>query len=137
MTLSRATRNPGRLWLGIFGVGLLFGIFATALDAAETSMRRVLIAHAAVSLTQVPVLYGIDSGLYQREGIDLKFVIMRTDLAIKALSSGDVGYTYPAASALRAAGVDPPGRPVAVAIARPVSRLFVAPNVSNPDQLKG
>ncbi len=137
MKLSRSTRNPGKLWLGIFGAGLLFGIFAAALDAAETSMRRVLIAHAAVSLTQVPVLYGIDSGLYQREGIDLKFVIMRTDLAVRAMISGDVGYTYTAASALRAAASGIPVRVVAFTIVRSLFYLMVGANVTNPDQLKG
>lgn len=49
-----------------------------------------------------PLYFGVDQNIFADEGYELKFMTMRTDLAIAALGTGDVDYsTHGGASAAR------------------------------------
>jgi ABC-type nitrate/sulfonate/bicarbonate transport system substrate-binding protein len=68
------------------------------------SIEKAVIAHTSESISLAPLLYGIEKGFYRKEGIDLDFRILRTDLASAAMvGSREVDYMYSAGTALRVA----------------------------------
>ncbi|HEY1269418.1 MAG TPA: ABC transporter substrate-binding protein [Candidatus Binatia bacterium] len=88
-------------------VWILLGIALFALAPAPAraqKLERALLTHSSESISIAPLLYGIEKGLYKREGVDLQFRILRGDLAISAMvSSRDVDYIYGAGTAFLAA----------------------------------
>src|SRR5262249_2223289 len=66
----------------ILATGLLF-TFAGELRAQAT--EKALITHQSESIGIAPLIYGIDKGFYRREGVDLQFRILRSDLAVSAI----------------------------------------------------
>src|SRR5262245_3846548 len=88
-------------------LGILLGIsfFALAPTPADAQkLDRALLTHSSESISIAPLLYGIEKGLYKKEGVDLQFRILRGDLAISAMvSSRDVDYMYGAGTAFLAA----------------------------------
>jgi NitT/TauT family transport system substrate-binding protein len=86
----------------IFFLSLLF--LAAAAPAGAQKLDRPLLTHSSESISIAPLLYGIEKGLYKREGVDLQFRILRGDLAIAGMvSSKDVDYIYGAGTAFLAA----------------------------------
>ena len=88
-------------------LGILLGIALFALAPAPCGaqkLERALLTHSSESISIAPLLYGIEKGLYKREGVDLQFRILRGDLAIAGMvSSKDVDYIYGAGTAFLAA----------------------------------
>ena len=87
--------------------GILLGIALLALapaPAGAQKLDRALLTHSSESISIAPLLYGIEKGLYKKEGVDLQFRILRGDLAVSAMvSSRDVDYMYGAGTAFLAA----------------------------------
>jgi ABC-type nitrate/sulfonate/bicarbonate transport system substrate-binding protein len=87
-------------WI-LLGIAL-FALAATRAEAQK--LERALLTHSSESISIAPLLYGIEKGLYKKEGVDLQFRILRGDLAISAMvSSHDVDYIYGAGTAFLAA----------------------------------
>ncbi len=77
-------------------------LFVTSLSAQP--LEKVVITHSSDSVSITPLLYGIEKGLYRREGIDLNFRVLRGELAVSSIVSGkDVDYLYGAGTAFFAA----------------------------------
>jgi hypothetical protein len=56
------------------------------------SADKAIIARTGESISLAPLLYGIDKGYYRKEGVDLEFRILRTELAGAAMvGSWEVG----------------------------------------------
>ncbi|MGE5305442.1 MAG: ABC transporter substrate-binding protein [Alphaproteobacteria bacterium] len=84
-------------------LALLFH-FPWAMELNAQSLEKVLITHSSDSVSITPLLYGIDRGLYRKEGIDLNFRVLRGELAVSSIVSGkDVDYLYGAGTAFFAA----------------------------------
>jgi ABC-type nitrate/sulfonate/bicarbonate transport system substrate-binding protein len=80
-------------------IGLFFHLVFPAGGSAQ-SLEKVLITHSSDSVSIAPLLYGIDRGLYRKEGIDLNFRVLRGELAVSSIVSGkDVDYLYGAGTA--------------------------------------
>src|ERR1043165_4694276 len=72
--------------------------------AAAQKLDRALLTHSSESISIAPLLYGIEKGLYKKEGVDLQFRILRGDLAIASMiNSREVDYIYGAGTAFLAA----------------------------------
>ena len=85
------------------GVLYLSGI-ASAHCADGQSLEKVLITHSSESISITPLIYGIEKGLYRKEGIDLQFRVLRGELAVSSIIAGkDVDYMYGAGTAFTAA----------------------------------
>jgi NitT/TauT family transport system substrate-binding protein len=89
-----------QLWI-LLGIAL----FAIApAPAGAQKLDRALLTHSSESISIAPLLYGIEKGLYKREGVDLQFRILRGDLAIASMiNSREVDYIYGAGTAFLAA----------------------------------
>jgi NitT/TauT family transport system substrate-binding protein len=89
-----------QLWI-LLGIAL----FAIApAPAGAQKLDRALLTHSSESISIAPLLYGIEKGLYKKEGVDLQFRILRGDLAIASMiNSREVDYIYGAGTAFLAA----------------------------------
>ncbi len=102
------------------------------------AVEKAIIAHTSESISLAPLLYGIDNGFYRREGVDLQFRILRTDLAAAAMmGSKEVDYMYSAGTALRMAARGLPIRVVAYTLKNILFYLMAQPNVRSVADLQG
>lgn len=86
------------IWLGL----AWFALAAPRADAQK--LDRALLTHSSESISIAPLIYGIEKGLYKKEGVDLQFRILRGDLAIGSMVNGkEVDYIYGAGTAFLAA----------------------------------
>ena len=77
--------------------------FVSASELRGQAMDKALITHQSESIGIAPLIYGIEKGFYRREGVDLQFRILRSDLAVSAIvGSREVDYMYGAGTAFRA-----------------------------------
>jgi NitT/TauT family transport system substrate-binding protein len=101
-------------------------------------MEKAIITHTSESISLAPLLYGIEKGFYRREGVDLDFRILRTDLASAAMvGSKEVDYMYSAGTALRVAARGLPIRVVAYTLKNILFYLMAQPNIRSVADLKG
>jgi len=116
---------------------LLWFFFLPGL-AASQGLERAVIAHNSDSISIAPLIYGIEKGFYRREGIDLEFRLLRTDLAVAAIvSSKEVDYMYSAGTAFRAAVRGLPLKIVAYAFKDILFYLMAQPAIQSGKDLKG
>ncbi len=125
-----------RIWLAL-GVGIFF-LLSGPLESKAQSLEKALITHSSESISIAPLIYGIEKGLYRKEGVDLQFRILRGDLAISALVSGkEVDYIYGAGTAFLAALRGAPVRTLSHDFKSVLFYLMAQPNVQSPKDLKG
>jgi len=119
----------------ILATSLLF-TFAGKLRAQ--AMEKALITHQSESIGIAPLIYGIDKGFYRREGVDLQFRILRSDLAVSAIvGSREVDYMYGAGTAFRAGAKGLPIRILSHDIKSVLHYLMVPPFIQSAKDLKG
>jgi ABC-type nitrate/sulfonate/bicarbonate transport system substrate-binding protein len=128
---------------GIFMKAALILVLAaivnsTAIHAATTTAPRpVRLGYSAMTFTVLPVLFGIETGLFQRSGIDLKLQQIRGDLTIPAMLNNELDYAIGVLPTVWAAAEGMPIRQVAGGQIRPAFSLVAQPDVNSYDDLKG
>jgi NitT/TauT family transport system substrate-binding protein len=119
----------------ILATGLLF---AFAVELRAQAMDKALITHQSESIGIAPLTYGIDKGFYRREGVDLQFRILRSDLAVSAIvGSREVDYMYGAGTAFRAAAKGLPIRILSHDIKSVLHYLMVPASIQSAKDLRG
>lgn len=89
-------------------------------------------------LVDFSALYvGARLGLYQKEGLNLEFIVMRTGIHYAALQAGEVDYTTLVTSTIRAAIAGMPVRVVLALNNRQPFFLLSQPEIRDGKQLKG
>ncbi len=121
------------------GVGLVSLLTITgASESRAQGLERALITHQSESIGITPLIYGIEKGLYRREGTDLQFRILRSDLAVSALiGSREIDYMYGAGTAIRAAVKGLPLKILSHDIKTVLHYLMTQPNIQSGKDLKG
>ncbi|MBI4526316.1 MAG: ABC transporter substrate-binding protein [Deltaproteobacteria bacterium] len=114
-------------------------VFVTTGKAADTPRRMETVRVAMPGkLVDYSALYvGTHQGFYQKEGLDLQFVVMRTGIHYPALLAGEVDYTTLFSSTIRAALA---GMPVRVLLALNNQQPFFLlsqPQFKDVRQLRG
>jgi len=100
--------------------------------------EKAIITHNSDSISIAPLLYGIEKGFYRREGVDLEFRMLRTDLATAAIvSTREVDYMYSAGTAFRAAVRGLPLKIVAYSFKDILFYLMAQPSIQSGRDLKG
>jgi len=118
-------------------LGLVFLVLAPARLSAQ-KLDHALLTHSSESISIAPLLYGIEKGLYKKEGVDLQFRILRGDLAISAMvNSKDVDYIYGAGTAFLAAVRGAPVKILSHDFKSVLFYLMSQPDVQSPKDLKG
>ena len=122
---------------------ILYLILLIACLIAPTSgvtqpLDKLLITHSSESISITPLIYGIEKGLYRKEGIDLQFRVLRGELAVSAIVGGkDVDFMYGAGTAITAAVRGLPMKVVSHDFKSLLFYLMGNPNVQSGQDLKG
>ena len=101
-------------------------------------LDKLLITHSSESISITPLIYGIEKGLYRKEGIDLQFRVLRGELAVSAIVGGkDVDFMYGAGTAITAAVRGLPMKVVSHDFKSLLFYLMGNPNIQSGQDLKG
>ncbi len=120
----------------VLSCALIF-IGLTSLSQAQ-SLEKLLITHSSESISITPLIYGIEKGLYRKEGIDLQFRVLRGELAVSSIVGGkDVDFMYGAGTAVTAAVRGLPMKVVSHDFKSLLFYLMGNPNVQSGQDLKG
>lgn len=122
-----------------FALGILFVLsFTAAVECHAQKLDRALLTHSSESISITPLIYGIEKGLYKKEGVDLQFRILRGDLAIAAMmNSKEVDYIYGAGTAFLAAVRGAPVKILSHDFKSVLFYLMGQPNVQSAKDLRG
>jgi ABC-type nitrate/sulfonate/bicarbonate transport system substrate-binding protein len=71
-----------------FSMTLVFVVLA----ANPLHAKDIVIATSSMTLTSIPYLVAIEKKFFEKEGLAAQYVVMRSDLAVKGLITGDVDY---------------------------------------------
>jgi NitT/TauT family transport system substrate-binding protein len=124
-----------RLGLAVF----LVTVFTTATWAQQKKdpPQKILIGTTGIQMAIFPVMIAKAEGYYRDEGIDVDLIVMRPDLAIKSVVTGDVSFSAPFTNAVRAAMSGYPIRILMALMTGTDHSLVVRPSIQKMDDLKG
>lgn len=121
--------------IGLSTLLLFFSLFGLA---DSQPLEKAVIAHNSDSISIAPLIYGIEKGFYRKEGVELEFRMLRTDLAVAAIaSSREVDYMYSAGTAFRVAVRGLPLKIVAYGFKDILFYLMAQPTIQSGRDLKG
>jgi ABC-type nitrate/sulfonate/bicarbonate transport system substrate-binding protein len=114
-------------------VGLAFWV----LSALPLHAKDIVIATSSMTLTSIPYLVAIEKRFFEKEGLAAQYVVMRSDLAVKGLITGDVDYNQSVSSVLRAGVAGAPLITVAGIYNRTFFELIARRDIKSLAELKG
>jgi ABC-type nitrate/sulfonate/bicarbonate transport system substrate-binding protein len=82
---------------------LIAPIYLLSVLYSTAHCKNIVIATSSVVLTNTPIWVGIERKFFDDSGLRVEYVVMRSDLAVKGLITGDVDYMQSSSSVLRAA----------------------------------
>jgi NitT/TauT family transport system substrate-binding protein len=113
-------------------------LLAPVYELRGQGLDKALITHQSESIGIAPLIYGVEKGFYRKEGVDLQFRILRSDLAVSAIiGSREVDYMYGAGTAFRAGAKGLPIRILSHDIKSILHYLMVPPSIQSAKDLKG
>jgi len=116
-----------------FGLGLALLL----LSAQSLHAKDIVIATSSMTLTSIPYLVAIEKKYFEKEGLAAQYVVMRSDLAVKGLITGDVDYNQSVSSVLRAGVAGAPLITVAGIYNRTFFELIARREIKSLAELKG
>src|ERR1700730_16453694 len=99
--------------------------------------KNIVIATSSVVLTNVPIWVGIERKFFEESGLTVQYLVMRSDLAVKGLITGDVDYMQSASSVLRAGVAGAPLVTILGVYNRTFFDLVVRPETKSLSDLRG
>lgn len=108
-----------------------------ALFSIQAYAKDIVIATSSVVLTNAPIWVGIDRKFFEESGLTVQYVVMRSDLAVKGLITGDVDYMQSSSSVLRAGAAGAPLTTVLGVYNRTFFDLVARPEIKSLGDLRG
>src|SRR5262252_1548554 len=112
-------------------------IFLLMVFCSAALAKNVVIATSSVVLTNTPIWVGIEKKFFEESGLTIQYIVMRSDLAVKGLISGDVDYMQSSSSVLRAAVAGAPLVTILGVYNRTFFDLVVRPETKSVMDLRG
>jgi NitT/TauT family transport system substrate-binding protein len=122
--LLQASSLGAILWIGFYGAGAA---------GAET----VRVAMPAKSMTFLNFYVGEKFGAYKAEGLDVSLEIIKTDIGVTGMVTGDIDYTTAIGSTMRAAATGLPLKAAMFSMDRVLIYMFAKPAIASIEELKG
>ncbi len=97
----------------------------------------VRIAYPSTSFTTIPILAATKFGLYQQEGLRPELILMRPNISVTAVVTGQVEFATAHGSIVRAAAQGMPVKSLMVVADRPAYYLVAKPGVNSVGALRG
>ncbi len=107
-----------------------------ALVAAQP-LQEIRIGSSVVGFSSFLTYFACDLKFFEKEGLDAKVVYMQTNVALAALTAGNVDYSNLATSAIEGALKGLPLKLIAVTNAEPLWGLVVQKGINQVPDLKG
>ena len=118
-------------------VFLIAPIYLFSVLCVNVHGKNIVIATSAVVLTNTPIWVGIDRKFFEDAGLRVEYVVMRSDLAVKGLITGDVDYMQSSSSVLRAAVAGAPLVTILGVYNRTFFDLVARPEIKSLNDLRG
>lgn len=115
----------------------LTAYLGSAQAAQAVTLEKVRLAVPTVAVMYAPIYLGFQEGIFAAEGMNLEITMMRTDLAIAALGTGEIDYLAHGGAALRAAAQGFPLKLVFALDHKAPFWLVARPEIRNLEMLKG
>ena len=115
----------------------LMPIFLLMIFSSAALAKSVVIATSSVVLTNTPIWVGMEKKFFEESGLTIQYIVMRSDLAVKGLISGDVDYMQSSSSVLRAAVAGAPLVTILGVYNRTFFDLVARPEIKSLGDLKG
>ena len=133
--MKRSMIKPARKLVGV--LSFLFVCFVAALPASAQTPRKVIIAVSNPdNVTFFPLYYAKEGGYFREQGLEPQFIVMNSDLAVKALVTGDVDYAASTASVAKAAALGFPVKIIVSFFNGTDFSLVSKPEIKAPSDLK-
>jgi ABC-type nitrate/sulfonate/bicarbonate transport system substrate-binding protein len=116
---------------------LMTPMLVIALLCSAVQAKNIVIATSSVVLTNTPIWVGIDCKFFEESGLNVEYIVMRSDLAVKGLITGDVDYMQSSSSVLRAAIAGAPLTTILGVYNRTFFDLVARPEIKSPGDLRG
>ena len=121
---------------------LFFAVFASlfvyqAVPEAQPLKEIRIASSSTIGYTNLSTFYARDAKFFEKEGYDVKIVVVQTSAALAALAAGSVDYTTLSTSAIEATLKGMPLRLIAATVQYPVQGLVVRKEIMQVAELKG
>jgi len=114
------------------------GQTAAAPSPAPTAPpQHVVLAIPAKSLAFLPYFVGKDKGIYEADGIDLEIQVMQSNLAVAAMTAGELAYTASTGSSIQAVVAEQPFKVVLFMVKDMIFSVVGAPEIASLADLRG
>src|SRR5581483_9147447 len=101
------------------------------------ALERTRLGISARSVVFLPFYYGRDKKYFEKHGVQLEIIVMRSDLQTVGLVSGELDFDASVGPAILAISGGMPLKTVAIFYRAPLLSLLVPPNVTKPKDLEG
>ena len=115
---------------------LFFAVFPFAVRPV-TGAENMRVAYPSLSSSVMCILIANKEGYFKEEGINVEFLSIRGEIAIRTALAGEVDFFTNAGSAMAAAARNVPVKIVAVFQDKPGWDLIAQPNIKSIAQLRG
>ena len=115
----------------------VFAVLSPLRGAGAQPLKEILIGSSNISYTNFSTFYARDRKFFEKEGLSLKIIVVKTEAALAAMATGQLDYTTLTTSTIEAALVGMPLRLVAVANQQPLWGLVVRKGITQVSDLKG
>jgi NitT/TauT family transport system substrate-binding protein len=132
---NRSVIKPARKLVGV--LIFIFACFFAALPASAQTPRKVIIGVSNPdNVTFFPLYLAKEAGYFREQGLDPQLIVMNSDLAVKALVTGDVDYAASTASVAKAAALGFPVKIIVSFFNGTDFSLVSTPEIKVPGDLK-
>jgi ABC-type nitrate/sulfonate/bicarbonate transport system substrate-binding protein len=118
------------------GAGFFMTAVATGHGSASAA-ERVRVALSVRNVVFLPFYYARDTKIYDKYGLDVELIQMRSDLQIAGLVSGEIDFTPSAGPAANAIASGLPLKTLAVLYSAPLFALVSPASIANVKELEG
>ena len=133
--MKRSMTKPARKLVGV--LSFLFVCFVAASPASAQTPRKVIIGVSNPdNVTFFPLYLAKEAGYFREQGLDPQLIVMNSDLAVKALVTGDVDYAASTASVAKAAALGFPVKIIVSFFNGTDFSLVSKPEIKVPSDLK-
>src|SRR6266542_2494796 len=112
-------------------------LFVAVTTLPVSAQDRVRVALSVRNVVFLPFYYAKDTKIYDRYGLDVELIQMRSDLQLAGLVSGEIDFTQSVGPAGAAIANSLPLRALAILYRAPLFSLVSPSGVSNVKELEG
>ena len=131
--MSLRVNNLGAWCLLIFAASLLIGVAWIDKAAAQ----KVRVAMPAKSMTFLNFYVGDKFGAFKAEGLEVSLEVIKTEVGVSGMVTGELDYTSAIGSAMRAAATGVPLKAAMFTLDRVMVYMFAKAAIKSIEELKG